>query len=121
MSERLEFIKALRQSMTDAERLLWLHLRARRLNGHKFRRQYPLGRYVVDFLHLAARLVIELDGGQHNESLHDKNRDAWLRAQGFEVIRFWNNEVLLETTEVLSAICAAVERRTASPTKKCKR
>ena len=72
------FAKSLRQSMTDAEQLLWRHLRAHRLNGEKFRRQQPLGPYIVDFVHFSARLIVEADGGQHNSSTRDTQRDAWL-------------------------------------------
>ncbi|MDY0071947.1 MAG: endonuclease domain-containing protein [Thauera sp.] len=111
--EQQQFARQLRQTMTDAERLLWRHLRAGRLDGQKFRRQQPLGPYVVDFVHFGARLIIELDGGQHNGSAHDLRRDAWLKEQGFTVMRFWNNEVLLETEAVLTAIWASAMR--ASP------
>ncbi|MCK9516521.1 MAG: endonuclease domain-containing protein [Ottowia sp.] len=95
--------------MTDAERVLWRHLRARRLAGGKFRRQHPLGPYVVDFVNLAARLVIEVDGGQHSGSAHDRARDRWLQRQGFRVLRFWNNDVLQHTEGVLQAIYQAQE------------
>ncbi len=80
--------RELRNNATDAERALWHQLRLWQLEGYKFRRQQPLGRFIVDFVCLEKRVVIELDGGQHAE------RDAWLRAEGFEVLRFWNNEVL---------------------------
>ncbi|MBW7902488.1 MAG: endonuclease domain-containing protein [Rhodocyclaceae bacterium] len=106
--EQKQFAKKLRQDMTDAERLLWRHLRAHRLVGEKFRRQQPLGPYVVDFVHFGARLVIEVDGGQHNGSERDRLRDAWLKAQGFKVVRFWNDEVLLRTEDVLAAIWGAL-------------
>ncbi|THF58657.1 endonuclease domain-containing protein [Pseudothauera rhizosphaerae] len=106
--EQRQFAKKLRQDMTDAERLLWRHLRARRLDGQKFRRQQPIGPYVVDFVHFGVRLIVEADGGQHNGSTHDRQRDEWLRGQGFRVMRFWNDDVLLRTDDVLSAIWAAV-------------
>ncbi|TVP90149.1 MAG: endonuclease domain-containing protein [Pseudomonadaceae bacterium] len=102
------FAKHLRRQMTDSERLLWYHLRGHRLAGQKFRRQQPLGKYVVDFVHFGARVIVEVDGGQHNDSPHDAVRDAWLRAQGFQVLRFWNNEVLGNTQQVLEVIYAAV-------------
>jgi len=104
-----QFAKHLRQHMTDAERLLWRLLRAHPLGGQKFRRQQPLGPYVVDFLHFGARLVVELDGGQHNGSHHDERRDAWLRAQGYTVLRFWNDDVLIRADDVMSAIWAALD------------
>ncbi|GAB4350433.1 MAG: hypothetical protein Kow006_13210 [Gammaproteobacteria bacterium] len=106
--DRRRFAKALRQNMTDAERLLWKQLRAHRLLGQKFRRQAPIGRYVVDFVHFGARLVIECDGGQHNDSEDDRQRDAWLRLQGFHILRFWNHEILNETDAVLTAILNAL-------------
>src|ERR1051325_8501027 len=95
--------------MTDAERLLWRHLRAYRLVGEKFRRQQPVGRYVVDFFHPSARLIIEVDGGQHNESETDAKRDAWFRERDYTVLRFWNNDVLTNTESVLEVIAARVE------------
>lgn len=104
-----EFAKQLRANMTDAERVLWKHLRAHRLNGHKFRRQHPVGPYIVDFVNVGAKLVIEADGGQHKESASDVGRDSWLKSQGFTVLRFWNNEILNETEAVLSSILKALE------------
>ena len=87
--------RELRNNATDAERALWRQLRLWQLEGYKFRRQQPLGRFIVDFVCLEKRVVIELDGGQHAEQKeYDAERDAWLRAEGFRVLRFWNNEVL---------------------------
>jgi very-short-patch-repair endonuclease len=103
MNQR-DFAKTLRQNMTDAERLLWKHLRAHRYLGQKFRRQQPIGPYIVDFVHFGARLIIECVGGQHNENPADKRRDAWLQAQGFHVLRFWNHDILHPTESVLSTI-----------------
>ncbi|MEN8235425.1 MAG: DUF559 domain-containing protein [Actinomycetota bacterium] len=98
--------KELRTKLTEAEALLWYHIR------HdipaKFRRQEPIGRYVVDFVCYRHRLIVELDGGQHLDSEHDRVRDAWLRSQGFRIMRFWNDEVLNETDDVLEAIYLAV-------------
>lgn len=102
--DQRQFAKTLRKDMTDAERLLWRHLRAHRLNDRKFRRQQPIGRYVVDFVHFGARVVVEADGGHHNESSSDSVRDAWLRSQGFTVLRFWNNDILQNSEAVLEAI-----------------
>jgi very-short-patch-repair endonuclease len=99
--------RALRRRMTDAERLLWRHLRNRELGGWKFRRQYPVGTFIVDFICVEKSLVIEVDGGQHatNEEL-DNQRSAYLNKMGYRVLRFWNNEVLQETEGVLTAIFA---------------
>ena len=97
-----QLARALRQRMTDAERLLWRHLRNRELGGWKFRRQYPVGAFIVDFICVEKNLVIEVDGGQHaeNEEL-DLQRSAYLNKMGYRVLRFWNNEVLQETEAVL--------------------
>lgn len=105
--ENLHFAKDLRKNMTDAERALWRHLRAHRLQGQKFRRQQPIGPYIVDFVHFKARLIIEADGGQHNECSRDLRRDAWLENQGFRILRFWNNDILLNAESVREAIFAA--------------
>ena len=106
--QQREFVKRLRQEMTDAERVLWRRLRAKRLLGEKFRRQQPLGPYVVDFVHFGARLIVEADGGQHDGAVTDRVRDAWLAAQGFRVLRFWNNDILQNTEAVLERILAVV-------------
>ncbi len=85
----------LRSHSTAAERALWALLRARRLGGHKFRRQVPLGRYIVDFLCPTQRLIIELDGGQHQDPTpYEARRTAWLNANGYQVLRLWNTELL---------------------------
>lgn len=102
--------------MTKAETTLWNRLRAHRLVGEKFRRQQPIGPYVVDFVHFGARLVVEADGGQHGTSDYDPRRDAWLNAQGFRVLRFWNNDILLQTEAVLAAIWEAVCNAPSPPT-----
>ena len=102
--------RALRRSLTDAEARLWGELRGHRLCGHGFRRQAPIGPYVVDFLCLARRLIVEIDGEQHGYDGNreaDARRTAWLEAEGFRVIRFWNNEVLRETDAVCMAILDA--------------
>jgi very-short-patch-repair endonuclease len=100
--------KHLRSRMTESERRLWQRLRAHRLDGEKFRRQQPIGPYIVDFVHLRARLIVEADGGQHSDSPHDKLRDDWLREQGFTVLRFWNNEIMTNLDGVLETILDAV-------------
>ena len=105
MSHRLTaHARALRKAQTDAERLLWRHLRAHRLRDIKFRRQYPIGTYIVDFLCMQSRLVIELDGRQHLDNIDEQIRDAWLVQNGFRVLPFWNNEVLGNFDGVLTAI-----------------
>ncbi|MDH4612234.1 DUF559 domain-containing protein [Pseudomonas sp. BN102] len=105
--ERLEFAKQLRTGQTEAEQLLWRYLRAKRMQGLKFRRQKPLGPYIVDFICQERMLVVELDGGQHLESEADGVRDAWLTRRGFRVLRFWNHEVLQQTEAVLDVIWLA--------------
>lgn len=105
---QLHHAKELRTNMTDAERLLWHHLRAHRFNGKKFRRQQPLGPFIVDFVHFDSRVIIEADGGQHNDSKSDKARDAWLKSQGFHVLHFWNNDIFRNTDGVLQTIFDAV-------------
>lgn len=87
--------RKLRKHSTDAERLFWSRVRAQRLQGWKFKRQQPMERYVVDFVCFEAKLIVELDGGQPALAKdQDSVRDEWLVAQGFRVLRFWNNEVL---------------------------
>jgi very-short-patch-repair endonuclease len=99
--------KQLRMNSTDAERLLWRVLRSRQLAGHKFRRQQPLGGFIVDFVCLEKRLVVEVDGGQHQEqkqAVYDAERTVWLERQGFRVLRFWDHEVLKQIEGVKEAI-----------------
>jgi very-short-patch-repair endonuclease len=97
--------RRLRRDQTDAERALWFRLRDRRLRGWKFRRQMPINRYVVDFCCESAHLIIELDGGQHAEQrAADAERTAALEAQGYLVLRFWNNDVLRNMDGVLQTI-----------------
>ena len=99
--------RALRQNSPDAERLMWQHLRDRRLDGYKFRRQHPVGPFFADFACVDATLIIELDGGQHFEpevAAADARRSQVLAANGFHVLRFDNRQMLLETEAVLSAI-----------------
>ena len=101
----LDHAKTLRRNLTDAEHKLWYHLRAYRFMGKKFKRQKPIGRYVVDFVCLEEKLIIELDGGQHAESVeYDQERDSWLRKQGYTMLRFWNNELMNEMESVLEQI-----------------
>ena len=97
----------LRQSQTDAEAALWARLRNKQLQGVKFRRQQPLGPYIVDFVSFERKTIVEVDGGQHNETEareRDKERSAWLKGRGYQVLRFWNNEVLANTKGILEKI-----------------
>lgn len=98
----------MRRSMTDAERKLWFALRDRRFAGFKFRRQVPLGYFIADFVCFEERLVIEVDGGQHADSLWDKRRDRWFAANRFRVMRFWNNEVLSNIEGVMTLLAEAL-------------
>ncbi|HHQ4695661.1 endonuclease domain-containing protein [Aeromonas veronii] len=105
--ESNRFAKRLRRDATLAEQKLWQHLRNRRLAGVKFRRQMPIGPYVVDFISLEQGLVIEVDGSQHGtqaNQIHDEARTAYLNQQGFRVIRVWNNDVLSQMEVVLAHI-----------------
>jgi very-short-patch-repair endonuclease len=102
------FARKLRREMTDAERCLWTHLRRHQLAGFRFRRQFPVGPYIVDFMCVEAKLVIEIDGSQHLESASDAVRSSWLEGQGFRVLRFWNHDVLMRTKEVLAVIFDAL-------------
>ena len=102
--------RTLRREATDGERLMWLLLRDRRLQGIKFRRQVPIGPFVADFASVAHRLVVELDGSQHAESAYDARRDAFMRANGWRVLRFWNNDLTQNREGVLTVIVAAAER-----------
>ena len=108
----------LRRQGTHSERVLWLKLRNKQMAGVKFRRQQPIGNYIVDFVSFDKKLIIEIDGGQHNEDLiegQDKVRTAWLNSQGFQVIRFWNNEVIDNLEGVLFQIQAVLGIKAPSP------
>jgi very-short-patch-repair endonuclease len=101
--------RALRSRMTNAERKLWYALRDRRFQSFKFRRQVPIGRFIADFVCFEARLLIEVDGGQHADSLRDQYRDRWFAANGFRVLRFWNNDVLSNLEGVLTVLSGALD------------
>ena len=104
------FKKSLRKSQTDAEGILWYHLRNRNFQNHKFRRQHVLCGYIVDFVCLEKKLVIELDGGQHAErTAYDSARTLKLEGDGFQVRRFWNNEIFNNMDGVLEAIYEVLE------------
>lgn len=97
--------RRLRKTKTDAETALWRHLRERQLEGFRFRRQVPIGPYIVDFACMEARLIVEVDGGQHSAGAErDGKRDSWLENVGYRVMRFWNNDVLSNRLGVLTAI-----------------
>ena len=109
-ADLLVFARELRARQTDAENLLWGLLRNRRLLGLKFRRQYPLTPYILDFYCLEAKLAVELDGGQHAEQHHyDQQRTVYLENKGITVLRFWNNEMLQQTENVLEKIYLTIE------------
>jgi very-short-patch-repair endonuclease len=99
--------RRLRRDSTDAERILWAALRARQLDGLKFVRQEPIGPYFADFVCRDAKLVVELDGGQHADSAYDARRDAMMREAGYRVLRLWNNEVLGNLEGALITIARA--------------
>ncbi len=101
----------LRRNQTEAERHLWRHLKNRQLAGLRFRRQHPLGAYVLDFVCLEIRLIIELDGSQRLDSATDKTREAWFASNGFHTLRFWNNDAFARTDAVLESILFAANKR----------
>ena len=113
------FARRLRREQTDAERALWTRLRNRQLQGVRFRRQQPIGTYVVDFVSLEKRIIIDIDGGQHDKEVtrrSDEARTRWLRERQYEVLRFWNDEVLNNLEGALEAIAVAVgEESLSSP------
>jgi very-short-patch-repair endonuclease len=112
MNQPRDRARRLRQNLTDAERLVWSKLRSRRFADFKFRRQMPLGDYIVDFVCFERRVIIELDGGQHNEPEHrsyDEQRTAWLQSQGFRVLRFWNHEVFQDWETIEEVIWRALQ------------
>ena len=107
--------RELRKQSTDAERLLWSRLRDRRLMGLKFKRQCPIGSYIVDFVCKERDLVIEIDGGHHQEQrASDQSRTEWLSSCGYGVIRYWNNQVLDDIDSVLESIRVTLEAGTSS-------
>ena len=111
-AQHISFARALRRNQTDAERILWNQLRNLQLDGVKFRRQHPIGNYIVDFVSLDRKLIIELDGGQHNEEQvkeKDEQRTKWLESEGYKVLRFWDNDVLSNTEGVILLIQEALK------------
>jgi very-short-patch-repair endonuclease len=110
----LKNARHLRRQMTDVEKKMWYHLRSRRFQGYKFRRQFPMGSYIVDFICLEMKLIIECDGGQHNEpeeQEYDQRRTTFLNNGGYQVMRFWNHEVLEDWEVVEEAIYRELQRR----------
>ena len=104
--------RTMRKEPTEAERKLWLLVRDRRFSGFKFRRQVQIGRYIVDFVCPAKRLIVEADGGQHAESAYDAERDVWLAAQGFRIRRFWNADILARPDQVRDTLWHDLEGAT---------
>lgn len=107
----ISFARTLRKNQTDAEKLLWSKLRDRRLAGVKFRRQQRVGSFIVDFVCLEKKIIIEVDGSQHNTEFGKKNdakRLAWLRNEGFTILQFWNNEVFKQLEDTLEKINLAL-------------
>jgi very-short-patch-repair endonuclease len=96
--------------MTESEKRLWHLLRAHRFKGVGFRRQTPIGPFIVDFVSHQVSLIIEIDGGQHSESKRDAHRDRWLRSKGYRVLRFWNNDVLKNRDGVLELFANEISR-----------
>ena len=114
----LQAARDLRQHMTDAEQRLWHCLRGKQLDGFRFRKQHPIARFVLDFYCSAAKLAIEIDGGQHNtapERASDEERTRYLKARGIRVLRFWNHEVLQELPGVLERIWEALHLPPSQP------
>lgn len=103
----LENSRRLRRDMTDAEKKLWQRLRGGQLNGWKFRRQHPIPPYIADFCCVSQRVIVELDGSQHDEKV-DERRTRYLKGQGWRVLRFWDHDVLQQTEAVIEAIWNSV-------------
>jgi very-short-patch-repair endonuclease len=108
VDQRVTRARALRRDATEAEKKLWQHLRQPPFKEHRFRRQATIGPYFADFASHHLRIVIEIDGGQHSLSTSDEARTRYLEANGYRVLRFWNNEVLKNTSGVLVAIDTAI-------------
>jgi len=114
----MDKIKAreLRKNLTEAERTLWKYLRLRQFDGNKFRRQQPIGKYIVDFVCFEKKLIVEVDGGQYNEQvIYDSERNEWLKKQGFRILRFWNNQILKEIDGVEGSIMEALSSYSYTP------
>jgi very-short-patch-repair endonuclease len=110
-TEQRDFARHLRNNSTDAERRLWLLLRSQQLTGFKFRRQAAIENYIVDFVCFSKKLIIELDGGQHNETSlkeYDEARTQWLESRGFRILRFWNHDVCQNEDGIVEVIWRAL-------------
>jgi len=115
-STRVSFARKLRRNQTGAEAKLWSRLRNKRLGGHHFYRQQPIGLYIVDFCSRSRKLIIEVDGSQHlDEKVQDDIRTAYLESLGFRVLRFWNDDVLKDINTVLQVILNALECGDSAP------
>ena len=115
---RVTNARRLRAQGTDTEGQLWRQLRARQLQGYKFRRQHPIGRYIADFACIESKLVLELDGGQHAQELapeYDRRRSEFFNQQGWRVLRFWNHQVFTELGAVLQVIAQALNHPHPNP------
>jgi very-short-patch-repair endonuclease len=116
MPRSLKHARELRQALTEAEQFVWRRLRNRRFAQYKFRRQVPLGAYILDFACFDKKLVIELDGGQHTlQRSYDSERTRWLESQGFRVVRFWNHEVLGDWETVEEMIWRELQKDPSPP------
>ena len=116
--EEIAFARGLCRRQTDAERALWNKLRNKQIEGVRFRRQQPIGSYIVDFVSLERKLIIEIDGGQHNQRKvreKDEEREKWLKERGYQILRFWNNDALTNIEGVLEKIEETLEGKTPSP------
>ncbi|MDR3483711.1 MAG: endonuclease domain-containing protein [Bradyrhizobium sp.] len=116
LKQKRAFAKSLRANATEAETALWRLLRSRRLASMKFRRQVPIGPWIVDFVSFEQRLIVEADGSQHAESEDDKRRDYDLSERGFRTLRFWNNDILLRSQSGLEMI---IDSAAPSPSPGC--
>ena len=114
--DKKQFARHLRKNMTPEESLLWSRIRKKQIHGHRFRRQHPIGPYIVDFICLDARLVIEIDGGQHNQpTQQEQHRADYLMEQGFQALRFWNYEVRQELQTILEIIAQSLQGKNLLP------
>ena len=110
--KNIQRARALRKNKTDAERLLWKHLRNRQLLGCKFRRQVPIGPYIADFVCVSLKLIVEVDGSQHMSNInYDNTRTQHFENHGFQVVRFWNNDVLAQHSAVLESLTLTLSQR----------
>ena len=107
----LDYSRENRKTQTDAEKLLWFQIRNRQFNGYKFRRQFPVGKYILDFYCDEKKLAVEVDGGQHNQSNSDRERDQYIKDFGIKTLRFWDNDILQNVDSVLENILQVLEEK----------